>query len=476
MRRFTLALVFVACGMLFGQAAAVAQDDPTTYTRESFTQWLNASKDAKPDFKPGDVLTHADLERIRPFLFPGYFEQYQKWTDVKFEIVETNHVTPHQLVLDCNEQYQKQVTLAEDGALENYVCGYPFANEDIKEGDPQAGLKVAWNYDKRWYWRGYFVNNALTTWLRFGGEHTAPEPEQPPEAWRGDEYPIKPEDWQYDTEKIYGGGGRFERSLGTFYHRAYYSHLPMYPESNYQLPNVADAGEVYWKEFTGFFSPYDVRGTAFIVARYDDPRRGDDGWAYVPSLRRVRRISAEVKSDSLMGTEHTLEDFYGFSGRPLEWNWHFLGWKDMIAVHIKTKWDDDGVRYGGPDGWLNDDVWQVRRMAIVERTPKDPRHPYSSAIQVIDAETWETWLHIAFDRKGKLWKVWQWGYAWSDDAKRYVDMNHGRSAVHWKNVDTVDIQNGRGNLWREYGGGLPDFSVDFISRLYDLNRLTELHR
>ena len=55
-------------------------------------------------------------------------------------------------------------------------------------------------------------------------------------------------------------------------------------------------------------------------------------------------------------------------------------------------------------------------------------------------------------------------------------MNHGRSAIHWRNVDTVDIQNGRGNLWREYSGGLPDFSMDFITKLYDLNRLTELHR
>jgi hypothetical protein len=81
---------------------------------------------------------------------------------------------------------------------------------------------------------------------------------------------------------------------------------------------------------------------------------------------------------------------------------------------------------------------------------------------------------LAFDRKGKLWKLWQWGYAWSDDAKRFTDMNHGRSAVHWRNVDTVDIQNGRGNLWREYGGGLPDFSIDFITKLYDLNRFTEI--
>ena len=55
-------------------------------------------------------------------------------------------------------------------------------------------------------------------------------------------------------------------------------------------------------------------------------------------------------------------------------------------------------------------------------------------------------------------------------------MNANRGAIHWRNVDTVDIQNGRGNLWREYAGGLPDFSMDYINGLYDLNRLTELHR
>src|SRR5262245_10613332 len=476
MKRVTASLL-AACGLLWGQTAAWAQSgDPTTYTQQTFYDWVAKYKDAKPDYKPGDTLTNADLEKARPFMMPGYFEQFEKWKDLKMEIVETHHVTPHKMVLDCNEKFQKQVKLAADDALENYVCGYPFANEDIKESDPKAGIKAAWNYDKRWDWRGYHVRNALTTWLRFGGEHTPPEPEMPPESWRGTEYPIKPEDWKYDTQAIYGGGGKFERSLGCFYHRAYYSHLPMFEKSNYQLPGMADASEVYWKEFTGFFSPFDVRGTAFIVARYDDPRRTDDGWAYVPSLRRVRRISAETKSDSLMGTEHTLEDFYSFSGRPLEWNWKFWGYKDMLAVHAKTKWDDDGVRYGGPDGWLNNDVWQVRRMMILERLPKDPRHPYASVFMSIDPETWEGWTMVAFDKKGKLWKLWQWGYAWSDDAKRYTDMNHGRSAVHWRNVDTVDIQNGRGNLWREYGGGLPDFSVDFITKLYDLNRLTELHR
>ncbi len=476
----TVLLLFLAAAVLsFGawRSRVWAQADVTQYTRETFLEWFNKYKDAEPDFKPGDVLTHADLERLRPFMLPGYFEQFQKWTDVKFEIVETRHLDLHPMWKECNEKYQSQVRLAGDGALENYVCGQPFPNDQLDPADPKSGIKAAWNYDKRWYWRGYFVANALTTWLRFGGTHTPPEPEMPPQGWMGEEVKIKPEDWKFDVEKIYGGGGRFERSLGTFYHRAYYSHLPMFAKNNYLLPGEADAKEVYWKEFTGFFSPYDVRGTAFIIVRYDDPRRPDDGWAYVPSLRRVRRISAEVKSDSLMGTEHTLEDFYSFSGRPLEWEWKLWGKKKMIVVgHGRTKWDDDGVRYGGPDGWLNDDVWQVREMYILERFPKDPRHPYSSVIMTIDPEDWEGWCMVAFDRKGKLWKIWQWGYMWSEDAKRFTDMNHGRQSIHWRNVDTVDIQNGRGNLWREYGGGLPDFSASYINRLFDLNRLTELHR
>src|SRR5262249_56287965 len=87
-----------------------------------------------------------------------------------------------------------------------------------------------------------------------------------------------------------------------------------------------DSKDFELKEYPGFHEPFDIRGTAFIVYRHTDPLRADDAWAYVPSLRRVRRISVETKSDSLLGTDHTLEDFYSFSGRVLDWDWKFLGW------------------------------------------------------------------------------------------------------------------------------------------------------
>ena len=117
MKRFA-ATMLAAFGLLWGQTGAWAQQsgDATQYTQQTFYDWFAKYKDAKPDFKAGDTLTHADLEKVRPFMLPGYFEQFQKWTDLKMEVVETYHVKPHKMVLDCNEKFQKQVKLAADGA------------------------------------------------------------------------------------------------------------------------------------------------------------------------------------------------------------------------------------------------------------------------------------------------------------------------------------------------------------------------
>jgi hypothetical protein len=232
---------------------------------------------------------------------------------------------------------------------------------------------------------------------------------------------------------------------------------------------------VYWKEFTGFFSPFDVRGTSFIIFRYEDPYRADDGWAYVPSLRRVRRISAEVKSDSLVGTDHTLEDFYSFSGRPLDWNWKFHGWKDLLAIH-DSRYSGEGSRYTGPNGWLPDDIWQVRKFAIMERTPKDPRHPYKGCLESWEAQNWDAWLMVCFDRKGSLWKVWEFQKDWTEDFKRFKHLGVGSQTTNFQSIQVIDVQNGRGTIWNGYGTGYPDLSLDYINELYDLNKLTEAHR
>jgi len=105
----------------------------------------------------------------------------------------------------------------------------------------------------------------------------------------------------------------------------------------------------------------------------------------VPTLRRVRRVSVETKYDSLLGTDHTLDDFYGYAGRTLETDWKFLGWKDVLCV------GDPKQMYNhvyGPNGIIPDEQWELRKLIVLERIPKNPRHPYSSAIMFIDPQIW----------------------------------------------------------------------------------------
>ena len=67
-----IALSALVVGLSLGRANA---QDVKTYTRANVDQWLSEYADTKPDFKPGDVLGSKDLERIRPFVPPGWFEQ-----------------------------------------------------------------------------------------------------------------------------------------------------------------------------------------------------------------------------------------------------------------------------------------------------------------------------------------------------------------------------------------------------------------
>ena len=316
--------------------------DFSTYTRATFDQWLEKNKDAKPDFKAGDSLTAKDIERLRPFIPPGFIEQLN-FPEFKADIIAAKSHKPRNDYVECGEKHQNQTKLASDGALENYVCGQPFPDSQITTGDPNAGMKAAWNFDSRWQNFGLFITDVGWIWDRFGGTHVAPILTKPPELW----LPFTA-NLPTDLTENFKGGGTFQRTLQGPYERVYYSHLASLADKGGVLP-VPGAANFEFKEFTGFHEPFDIRGTAFIIYRYADAHRADDAWAYIPNLRRVRRITAEVKSDSLLGTDHTLEDFYGFSGRPLEWNWKFMGWKDMLVV-MDSKYDDS--HFYGPNGMV----------------------------------------------------------------------------------------------------------------------------
>lgn len=73
------------------------------------------------------------------------------------------------------------------------------------------------------------------------------------------------------------------------------------------------------KYFIYFYQPADVKDMTFMVYKY--PGKDDDRWLFVPALNMVRRIAAQDKSSSFVGSDFTYEDV---SGRDIEDDTHTL--------------------------------------------------------------------------------------------------------------------------------------------------------
>ena len=464
-----VALTVVCTGV--AQAAADWIFQSQKVTAETLIQWMSKYRDAKPDFKPGDVLTVKDLPRLVPFIPPGYIEMLN-FPELHIEVWPTRHHPMRADFMECTEKFQNQVRLKPDGAMENYVCGQPFPVSTLDPNDPMSGIKAAWDFEYRWQNYGLAVKNGFAVWDRFDGNHDGftLTTEDPPAEWN---VGVK---WTSETPTdvtyLLKGGGNFQRTLQWFHQRVYFTHLPQEAIHGYILP-VPNAKVFEFKEITGFYSPFDIRGTAFIIYRYDDPYRPDDAWAYIPTLRRVRRISAEVKSDTLLGSDASLDEFYGFSDHELNWKWKFLGFKDIL---MPMEPRGDYTRSYGPNGMVPDTGWQLRKAAVTQRFPKDPRHPMSSVVNFWDAEDWIALIHHDFDQKGKLWRMIQWEGTYTENAKNFAEINHGVKAMHWDHGYCIDVQNNRGTLWFGLGDGNPSVTAGHVVSLYDINRLEQIHR
>src|SRR3989338_2711147 len=63
------------------------------------------------------------------------------------------------------------------------------------------------------------------------------------------------------------------------------------------------------KYFMYFHKPADVKDTTFMVYKY--PNKDDDRWLFIPAINLVKRIAANDKYSSFVGSDFTYEDVSG---------------------------------------------------------------------------------------------------------------------------------------------------------------------
>ncbi len=443
---FFLSLV----SLLICAGSAWAADQRTTMTLETFLHWVESNRDAVTEFEPGAVLKSNDIDKVRPYIHPGYMEEFE-FPGAEFPITATGDYSAHQAYLDATERFATQTRLRDDGSLQDYIAGQPFPNKQLTLDDPLTGLKIGWNFNFRWQHYGIKVTNFPTVMIKPGGTYDAPSGLPP---------------------GLIESQGTIERVLHQRYQRVYHSHLSMLANDNYTLP-LDGASEFEWKDINDFTDPYEMRGLRVLIQRSSDPHRPDQAWTYVPSLRKVRRVSAEEKADSFQGSDTTLDDFFGFSGRVLEYDWTFHGRVNIL--HIMNS-PHEHARFYGPAGRAPLGPWELRRALVVVLQPKRANHPYSSKVLLMDTQTYRVTSGLAFDQEGHLWKVWGMQHSWSEDASHLREMNEGTRISRYLGVTVIDLKTNQASLFPALGLGYPKVAVDEVLTLYDVNKLTEGRR
>ncbi len=128
------------------------------------------------------------------------------------------------------------------------------------------------------------------------------------------------------------------------------------------------------KYYMYFHQPSDVRAMTFMVWKYTN--KDDDRWLYIPAIKLVKRIAADDKNSSFVGSDFSYEDV---SGRNLSDDSHTLKAEET----------------------MND-----RDVYVVESVPKEAASAYfSRKVSWIDKETFLPLKEEYYDKRGDLYKT-----------------------------------------------------------------------
>ena len=422
------------------------------------------------DVQPGDVITQENVEKIRG-LIPEEYWPYavEGFADFEMKIVPTGDYKPAPKYIEATVKYACQAQITDKGTLTNYTAGQPFpysdwATEatahacDLSPDDPQFALKLAWNVNYRWQ----------------GGSG------------------LNIPHWGFNNMRN-RGKEQWRLAQGE-YRRTYFSaRADLLPET----ATLDEGTEVEWAEFFDVKTPFDLRGTMFLLYRYNTDKE-DDTWAYIPALRRVRRIAATQKSDSLLGTEFSLEDFYMFAGYTWDHQWEYQGESTMLApygggegnfgrkcwnniIEDEATMRDGQARLGTQEEWdycsfgpynalaFDGESWQKRTAIQLDDIPRQKGHPYSRKKLWYDKQTFMPIFAFMYDRAGQPYKMITGTWRWSEDSP--VPDNKGKRILNWSFISVVNVQNENSHVGQFDNASAPFYPVNEAKKYYDTTRL-----
>ena len=347
---------------------------------------------------PGTVIDKSNYKRYQ-HLFPAewltaFEDGFQGLVPpLKLQVKETKRYPEPKAFVEISAKNKGKYSLNAQGNITPKFDFYGLPFPDLRAGDKDFATKLMWNYAS-----GY------------GGD---------------------------DCDDP--GGTAAEKRRGS---SLYLNNVWKTPSMNYQVrlvcppkPHLPNPQGLYRVAMYHYLEPDSLKNTMYLMYRYIDESKSDETYLYLPSMRRVLRAESGQRSAPIPGSLNSMDDAFGFDGRTPEFTYKLLKEQKVLAI-INGRMDINQVKKGSKDFVpLEMDNYEVRDVYVIEIVPKDPKYPQGKKILYVDKETrWATHA-VAYDRAGKLWKLW-----WQS-TKSYP-MPGGEQFIGFFNNLTVDVQYG----------------------------------
>ncbi len=319
-----------------------------------------------------------------------------------------------------------------------YIYGFPFPRIDT--ADPQAAVKVIWNYYYGYWSNGSRKNATGIMWLgRKGVERSAVE-----EVYFC-QYDGQPPDYR--------------------------------PKDN---PN-----DLLQQFLATTLQPGDLQGTTALTWRYREAAKRDSSWAYVPALRRVRQVSPANRSDGFLGSDMSQDDGPFFDGKPEDFTWKLVGERQALRLadpySLRGDYQYVPLPGGGwrvpfksvpmvgfqQSGW-NGVAWAPVNFVLVQRpfwvieaAPRDRYYLYGKIELYIDKENYRGAWNRKFDWSGSLVNTYQVGaylngtpdgthYLWGHGLYYQVAENFKQGRATFAGAPPPDMHDGANDFFVSY--------------------------
>jgi len=340
------------------------------------------------DLKPGTTLDQSNWQLAEGLLPPEILNHYKDGgysnTVVDWPVGTFNWPPDYKASTEKNAGQFKisdsgTVVLNSTGEQPPHILGQPFPV--IDPADPQAAVKILWNY--------FYI-----TWY-YGNLHA-----QSQVNWIG----------QRGLER------RTDQDVNFMYYDGISEHD--------RVPNPQNLAS---QQLVVVDSPADLAGTAALTWRYRDSAKRDSAWAFVPALRRVRAVSPANRSDGFLGSDMSQDDGPFFDGKPEDFTWKLKGEQDILRfvdpLNLEGKsnsvWQPSGgwranwdpelkiIGYQDPDwkglAWAaRSPALAKRRAWVLEGVPKDKYYLYGKLELYLDKETYQGSWNRKFSWQGEL--------------------------------------------------------------------------